>query len=175
MRLAVHLLLLISLTVPRGVSAQAPNGTLVTGPERGTIWIVQGAEKRAIPNWETFTALGFDYGNVKLLSTADLSRIPDGPPIATILMDTATIACGINQRSCVARCPANRQHTETHCNNFIVGNPICRCDDGIPARLGVSTSFTSGQCFGCLCVDPANGLPVCSDNSTNQSCSKICP
>ena len=48
------------------------------------IYIVEGGYKHLIPDWDTYTDLGFDANDVRLVSDQELERIPDGPPVKAI-------------------------------------------------------------------------------------------
>lgn len=48
------------------------------------IYIVEGGYKHLIPDWDTYTDLGFDANDVKLVSDQELMRIPDGAPVKAI-------------------------------------------------------------------------------------------
>ena len=48
------------------------------------IYIVEGGYKHLIPDWDTYTDLGFDANDVRLVSDQELQRIPDGAPVKAI-------------------------------------------------------------------------------------------
>jgi hypothetical protein len=108
-----------------------PDGTLITGPERGTIWVIQNAEKHPIPNWDTFIGNGWSYDNVAHLSTPEIQAIPDGSPVPPAHYSIKNESCGLNGSNCTARCIATIEHAETHCNCIGgICNAICTCQPG---------------------------------------------
>jgi hypothetical protein len=115
----------------RSALAIPPDGTLITGPERGTIWVMQDGLKHAIPNWDTFIGNGWSYDNVAHLSTPEIQAIPDGSPLSPVGYSIKNESCGLNGSSCTARCIATIQHAEAHCNCIAgICNAICTCQPG---------------------------------------------
>lgn len=55
--------------------------TLIYGSE-GRVFAMQGGSKRWIVSAETFSACGYQWGNINRIADSTLNRIPEGPPIA---------------------------------------------------------------------------------------------
>ena len=53
----------------------------VEGDPNGPIWLVQGAVKRHITDWETFEMLGYQLDQVQRRALLEVARLPNGPPL----------------------------------------------------------------------------------------------
>lgn len=54
-------------------------GLPVMSPGGGTIYVIEGGQKRPIVSWNDYLALGFRDGQALVISAAKLDRIPTGP------------------------------------------------------------------------------------------------
>ncbi|MEG5028365.1 RICIN domain-containing protein, partial [Microcoleus sp. AT8-B1] len=63
-----------------GYAGNGGHGSLVQGSE-GKVYLIQGNQRRWIPDPETFNAIGLNWGAIQNISDTDLNGIPLGNPL----------------------------------------------------------------------------------------------
>jgi hypothetical protein len=61
-----------------------PDGTLIMSPTSPAIYLIEGGQRRWIPDPTTFEAMGFRWENVQTLPDVAVNQIPLGPPLPPI-------------------------------------------------------------------------------------------
>ncbi len=65
---------------PNGSAKVFRDGTLIKGSS-ATVYVIENGQKRPISSEQTFNALGFDWGNILVVSDAEVNAVPDGNPL----------------------------------------------------------------------------------------------
>jgi hypothetical protein len=74
--------------IPKGAPYPSrADGTLLQG-SGPNVYVMLGAQRRWIPDPETFTARGYSWGAIQHISDADLTAIAEGPPLASVHQTT---------------------------------------------------------------------------------------
>jgi hypothetical protein len=62
-----------------------PDGTLIKGSSGPAVSIYSGGQRRWIPDPATFTAMGLNWSDIRIVSDAQYNAIPQGPAYASII------------------------------------------------------------------------------------------
>jgi hypothetical protein len=76
----------LNLTGPPCPRYVPPNGAILRSPA-GTVYVMEGGLKRAVPNIATFEALGLRWAEVDQMPASVVAAIPTGQPLPDVLAD----------------------------------------------------------------------------------------
>lgn len=76
----------LNLTAPPCPRYVPPDGTVLRSPS-GTVYVMEGGLKRAVPNIATFEALGLRWAEVDQMPASVVAAIPAGQPLPDVLAD----------------------------------------------------------------------------------------
>ncbi len=67
-----------------------PDGTLIASPD-GAVFVMEGGKRRHIPDPPTFEAMGFNWGDIRQISSQEVNAVPLGDPLPPVRVVSAQV------------------------------------------------------------------------------------